>query len=96
MFDGLIALLIVVLLLIKILDYLDLLDLVAAAVNPLVGTVMLMGRRAMHLIRRPASRLARNAADAAASRYPPSPPRSASSLPEDRGGSGGFRKPRPD
>jgi hypothetical protein len=52
MFDGLIALLIVVLLLIKILDYLDLLDLVAAAVNPLVGTVMLMGRRAMHLIRR--------------------------------------------
>jgi hypothetical protein len=52
MFDWLIALLIAVLLLIKILDYLDLLDLVAAAVNLLVGTVMLMGRLAVHLIRR--------------------------------------------
>jgi hypothetical protein len=52
MFDWLIALLIVVLLLIKILDYLDLLDLVAAAVDLLVGTAMLMGRLAIHLMRR--------------------------------------------
>jgi hypothetical protein len=52
MFDGLIAPSIVVPLLIKILDYLDLLDLVAAAVNLLVGAVMLTGRLAMHLIRR--------------------------------------------
>jgi hypothetical protein len=47
MFDGLIAPSIVVPLLIKILDYLD-----AAAVNLLVGAVMLTGRLAMHLIRR--------------------------------------------